>query len=89
MDGRVAGWTCCIIVVVGAETVTDCLPYSVDNEPFGQINITAASQKIPYHFVQPEGSSPCPQQPDICPYARSLYSITLLSYPAFLLFSSC
>ena len=52
MGGWSDGWTCCIIVVVGVETVTDCLPaclpYSVENEPFGEINITAASQKIPF-----------------------------------------
>jgi hypothetical protein len=47
MGGWVGGWICCIVVVVRVETVTDCLPYSVENEPFGEINITAASQKSP------------------------------------------
>jgi len=82
-------WTCCIVVVLGVKTVTACLPYSVENEPFEEINISAASQKISSHFVQPQGSSPCSQQPDTYPNARSVYSIPLLSYPVFLLFNSC
>ena len=59
------------------------------NRPFGEGECSSAG---PLHFVEPEGSLPCPWQPLICPmlsqiypvYAHPLYGFKLNTRPVYL-----
>jgi hypothetical protein len=39
----------------------------------------AAIQEIPSNFKEPEGSSPCSQEPSTCPYPETDVVITVMS----------
>ena len=48
--------------------IQDLLAKSMEHSPFWEDNSSAASEEIPPHFVEPEGSLPPSQAPTTCPY---------------------
>jgi hypothetical protein len=54
-------------------------------EPFLRSCNSAAIQKIPSNFKEPEGSSPCSQEPSTGPYPEPVQSILIGVVSFFLL----
>jgi len=48
--------------------ITIILTYSIEQSRSWEANRFSASQEIPPHFMEPEGSLPHSQAPDTCPY---------------------
>ena len=54
--------------------LTYLLPHSMQQSPSCEANRFAASQAIPPHFTEPEGSLPHSQLPATCPYPEPAQS---------------
>jgi len=54
--------------------ITYLLTYSMEQSPSWEANRFAASQEIPPHLMEPEGSLPHSQVPATCPYPESTRS---------------
>jgi len=57
------------------------LTYSTEQSPSWEANQFAASQEMPPHFMEPEGSSPHSQVPATCPYPEPAWSSPYPPHP--------
>ena len=63
------------------QTLVPLLTCSVAQSPFWEPNRFSASQEIPPHFMEPEGSLPHSQVPATCPYPEPARSSPYVPFP--------
>jgi hypothetical protein len=58
-------------ILLDVNTKIYLLTYSMEKSPYWEANRFEASQEIPRHFMEPEGTLPHSQVPATCPYPKA------------------